>query len=108
MRVQLTPRESGRSVRPRTLRRDERGAVAVLSAALATLLCLMAGFSVDFGMAYNMKRQLQTSADAAALAAASVYAKYPGSCDQLLAKPAYKTEAQAAADAEALNNESQQ
>jgi len=53
-----------------------------------------------------MKRQLQTSADAAALAAASVYAKYPGSCSQLIAKPAYKTEAQAAADDEALANES--
>jgi len=105
VRVQLTPTATApRGKAPR--RRNERGAVAVLSAALATILCLMAGFSIDFGMAYNMKRQLQTSADAAALAAASVYAKYPGSCSQLIAKPAYKTEAQAAADDEALANES--
>ena len=106
MRVQLTSRITRDGRQRSHRRRNERGAVAILSAALATILCLMAGFSVDFGMAYNMKRQLQTSADAAALAAASVYAKYPGSCSQLIAKTAYKTEAQAAADSESLANQS--
>ncbi|HET6562741.1 MAG TPA: pilus assembly protein TadG-related protein [Marmoricola sp.] len=79
-------------------RRDEAGAVAVLIAVLATVLLVIAAFVVDLGMAYVSKRQLQTSADAAALAAASVYAQYPGSCSQLLGNTDYLAEAQQAAD----------
>jgi Flp pilus assembly protein TadG len=85
-------------------RRNERGAVAVLAAAMSVMLCLFAGFAVDFGMAYNSKRQLQTSADAAALAAASVYARYPGTCATLAANSSYRAAAQSAADAVSADN----
>lgn len=85
MRIQLTNRRS-----------DESGAIAVMAGLLATTLALMAGFAVDFGMAYNSKRQLQTAADAASLAAAAVYSKYPGACDPTFVA-AHEAEARAAA-----------
>jgi hypothetical protein len=63
------------------------------------VLMVTSAFAVDLGIAFNSKRQLQTAADAAVLAAAAVYAKYPGTCAQLVTNTAYLTEAQAAADA---------
>jgi Flp pilus assembly protein TadG len=92
----------------RTRRRGEHGAVAVLVAALAAVLLLVAAFVVDLGMAYVSKRQLQTSADAAALAAASVYAQYPGDCSALSKNAAYRTKAQQAADSIAEQNRTDQ
>jgi Flp pilus assembly protein TadG len=86
--------------------RDDTGAVAILIAVLATILLLIGAFVVDLGMAYVSKRQLQTSADAAALAAASVYAQYPGSCSQLSSNQDYAKEAQSAADKIAEENRS--
>ena len=83
MRVQLS----------RRLARDERGAIALLSAVLAISLVVFAAFAVDFGMAYTSKRQLQTAADAGALAAASYYAQKPGKCSALKANPTYLTDA---------------
>jgi len=96
MRVLLTP---GRRDA------DERGATAILVAVLSTVLLGVSAFAVDFGMAYASKRQLQTAVDAASLAAASVYASHPGSCDDLAAEthPARAT-AQSTADAVLLEN----
>ena len=78
--------------------KDEEGAVAILVAIMAVLILVLSAFVVDLGAAYNSKRQLQTAADSSALAAAAVYAKYPGTCAQLIANAAYEAEAQAAAD----------
>lgn len=62
---------------------DERGAIAILSAILAVVLIAISAFAVDFGMAYRSKRQLQTAADAAALAAGAYYAQQYGDCTTL-------------------------
>src|SRR5690348_15870901 len=53
--------------------RSEDGAIAVIVAAFATAMFVLAGFAVDLGTAYNSKQQLQSAADAASLAALSVY-----------------------------------
>lgn len=75
MRVQLVGRGGGT--------RGEHGVVTVISALLICGVFLaLAAFTLDLGMAYTSKRQLQTAADSAALAAAAVYAQYPGTCDQ--------------------------
>lgn len=62
-------------------RRDETGATALLVGAMAVVLVLMASFTVDFGMAYVSKRQLQTAADGASLAAAATFADLPSTLD---------------------------
>lgn len=80
-------------------RRDQEGAVAVLMAALVVLLFVASAFVVDLGQSYVSKRQLQTAADSAVLAAGSVYANYQGTCNTLAMNSVYKAEAQAAADA---------
>lgn len=54
----------------RRLPGDRRGAVAVLIALLLPLLVAVLGLVIDVGMAYAEKNALQTSAEAAALAAA--------------------------------------
>ena len=65
----------------RRLRRDgERGAVAVVVALLSVVVIGIGAFTVDFGLAYADTRQLQTSADAGALAAANVFKRTPGAC----------------------------
>ncbi len=51
--------------------RDERGAVAVVSAVLATVLFVVAALVIDLGMARDMRQQDQIAADASALAGAS-------------------------------------
>jgi hypothetical protein len=83
----------------RDRRSDDRGAVAVLVGLLAVVLVGMSAFTVDLGMAYVSKRQLQTASDAAALAAASVYTQKWGSCVTLRLDNTAKAQAQAAADA---------
>lgn len=94
MRVQL-----------RSRRRDESGAIALLAAFLATALCVVAAFTVDFGIAYVSKQQLQEGADAGALAAAQVYKGKTGvPCATLAADSTLKAEAQSAADAWAEQN----
>ncbi|MEO5664776.1 MAG: pilus assembly protein TadG-related protein [Nocardioides sp.] len=72
-------------VQVRRRRRDERGVVAILVAIVAVVLLILSAFVVDLGMAYTSKRQLQTAADAAALAAAKRFAAEPGTCAQLAA-----------------------
>ncbi len=74
MRVQVTHRD-----------RDEKGVVALIVAVLAGVLLIASAFVVDLGVAYTSKRQLQTAADAAALAAAKRFAAEPGTCAQLKA-----------------------
>lgn len=55
-------------------RRDESGAIAVVVGVLAVSLIGLVAFVGDVGVAYANKRQMQTSADAAALGAAGVFA----------------------------------
>lgn len=59
-------------------RRDDHGAVAVLTAVLALMLFGIAALVVDLGIARDNRRQAQNTADAAALAAANaLYASTP-------------------------------
>ena len=68
-------------MRVQVRRRDERGAVAIITALLAVLLLGISAFTVDMGMAYVTKRQLSSASDAAALAADMVYkSQYKGLC----------------------------
>lgn len=98
MRVQLIGRA------PRRRPRDEQGAVALMAAALATILCLLAAFTVDLGVAYTSKRKLQTATDSGALAAAAVYKGQTRPCTQLITDSGLKTLAQQAADKWAAQN----
>lgn len=75
-------------------RRGEEGAVALIVAVLVVAFFTIAASTIDFGQAYVTKRQLSTSADAAALAAAQYYATLPGTCVQLSASSTYATNAQ--------------
>jgi Putative Flp pilus-assembly TadE/G-like len=77
----------------------QRGAVALLTAFSAVVLCVMAAFVVDFGQAYANKNQAQTAADAAALAAGKVYGGRTGTCDTLAADTTIEHQALAQADA---------
>lgn len=52
------------------LMRDERGAIAVMVTLLLSVLLGMLSLGVEYGSWYAARRQLQTAADAAALAAA--------------------------------------
>jgi Flp pilus assembly protein TadG len=78
--------------------RQEQGAVAILAAVLASTLLVLAAFTVDFGMAYVSKQQLQEAADAGALAAVQVYKGQTRPCSALAADPVLLGKAQAAAD----------
>ena len=86
------------------VRRDERGAVAVVVALMMIVLCICAALVTDFGMAYVNKRQAQTAADAAVLAAGRVIAGQSGSCADLTANTALMSGANAAADQLRLAN----
>ena len=55
----------------RDLARDERGTIAIMAAGTLFMALLVLGLVVDFGFAFNLRNQLQRSADAAALAGAS-------------------------------------
>jgi len=50
--------------------KDEEGSVTILVALMMTVLMGFAALSVDIGMLYNQKREVQNAADAAALAGA--------------------------------------
>jgi Flp pilus assembly protein TadG len=56
------------------LLRDDDGATAVTVALVIVMLILFAAIAVDLGYAYSVRRQLQTAADAAALAGCRVLA----------------------------------
>ena len=51
-------------------RRDERGAVLIITVIMLVVLLGIAALAVDLGYAYEMRRQVQNTADAAALGAA--------------------------------------
>jgi Flp pilus assembly protein TadG len=86
------------AARLRSRRYDERGAFAIVFSALTVMLLVLSAFTVDLGQAYVSKRQLQTAADAGALAAAQVYKGQTLTCTQLLTNAPLKTSAQTAAD----------
>ncbi|UDY22638.1 TadE/TadG family type IV pilus assembly protein [Nocardioides sp. Kera G14] len=50
----------------------ERGAIAVMAAALSVVMFVAAAFAVDLGQAYVVRRDTQNSADSAALAGAGI------------------------------------
>jgi Flp pilus assembly protein TadG len=94
----------GLTSRLRNRRYDEGGAFAIVFAALVVMLLVLSAFTVDLGQAYVSKRQLQTAADAGALAAAQVYKGQTLTCQQLLSNAPLKTAAQQAADRWAQQN----
>lgn len=59
------------SMSPRTLRRQRRGAIAVLAAVFLVVMLAMIAFAVDIGYLGLAKTQLQVAADSSALAAAA-------------------------------------
>lgn len=85
MRVQLSRR-----------RRSEDGVVAIIVVLVTVVLLIVSAFVADLGVAYTSKRQLQTAADAGALAAAKRFAEEPGTCAQLKAN--FTDEAEGAAE----------
>ncbi len=91
-------------MRQRERSRDESGAVALLAAFLATGLVVISAFTLDFGLAYTSKQQLQEAADAGALAAAQVYKGHTGTCTTLATDVVLKQQAQNAANTWAEQN----
>jgi hypothetical protein len=69
----------------RRSRGDERGSIAIMTAALAALLILIGAMGVDLGNAMNRKKLTQTSADFAALAGAAGLPSTAASTTQLVA-----------------------
>jgi len=65
------------SENPRSLVKDEGGAVAMIFAITLFLVLSMVGGAVDLGRAYSAKAKLQAATDAASLAAASRYINDP-------------------------------
>ena len=59
--------------------RAETGQSAVIVALLMTVICGFAALAIDLGYGYYQKNDLQTAADAAALAAASQLPKMTNS-----------------------------
>ncbi len=56
-----------------TLKKDDRGNFAILTALIIVPLLIGAGTVVDLGLAYDERERLQTATDAASLAGASYY-----------------------------------
>lgn len=83
---------------------SESGAVAVTVAALSLVLVGVGAFTLDFGMSYASTRQLQTSADAAALAAANYLKSQPGTCATIVVTSSVITTARDTADSIMLEN----
>lgn len=61
--------------------RSENGAIAVMAAAMIVLMIAMFGFALDLSRTYNRKVELQSVADAAALAAANALDGTPDGVD---------------------------
>ena len=83
--------------------RDERGAVAVLTALLMVGLMIMAAIVVDLGMARDVRRQSQNASDAASLAGAIKLYPNTALCPTGGPKPCF-TEAVDAVKSYALQN----
>ena len=65
------------------IRRDERGQAFVITALLLVVLCGMCALVLDVGAWFRDKRQLQATADAAALAGAQALPTNWGTAKQL-------------------------
>ncbi len=69
------------------LRRDDRGAVAVVVSVLMVVFIGLSAFTIDYGYAYAQRRALSSTADGAALAAAEEFRRTRTSnqtCDTML------------------------
>jgi Flp pilus assembly protein TadG len=86
------------------LKPEDSGAVAIIVALSTVGLAIVAAFSTDLGLAYNSSRQLQTSADAASLAAAGQLASHPGTCATIVADTAAVSAARTLADQVSQSN----
>lgn len=75
----------------------------MIVAIMAVFLLGVTAFTADFGLAYANKRQIQTAADAAVLAAASELSRYPGACATAISTGG--TAARAEADAKVAAND---
>jgi Flp pilus assembly protein TadG len=53
------------------LAKDERGSISIMAVGVLVICLLTLGLVLDFGFAFNMRNQLQRTADAAALAGAT-------------------------------------
>lgn len=104
--TRLDPHGAGALRRRLETRTSERGAVAVTVALMMVVLVGIGAFTLDFGMSYASTRQLQAASDAAALAAANVFADKPGSCATVLATPAWTAAAANAASSIREDNRS--
>jgi uncharacterized membrane protein len=62
----------------RSLLRDERGAVGIVAALAAPVLVGIVALGVEVGLWYAVKREAQTAADSAAIAAARAVASGQG------------------------------
>jgi hypothetical protein len=60
---------------------NERGSVSVMLALCMTVVIGAGALAIDAGQVWSKRRQLITAADAAAFAAAEVYAEYGNGCD---------------------------
>ena len=69
--------------------RDDEGATAGVVALVIVIIILFAAVAVDLGYAFTVRRQLQTAADAAALAGCRVLADGGSEADVLLEVEAY-------------------
>jgi Flp pilus assembly protein TadG len=76
-------------------RGDEHGAIAIITAILATMLFIIAALVVDIGLARDTKRQSQNAADSSALAAGNVLYLTGASCTTA---PCFNQAVQAAKD----------
>jgi Flp pilus assembly protein TadG len=65
---------------PSADRREDRGAVAIMVAVLASVLFVIAALVVDLGLGRDTKRQSQNAADASALAAGNVLYETDATC----------------------------
>ena len=72
--------------------------MAVLAAVFSTSLLIVAAIAVDISIAFVSKRQLQTAADAGALAATQVYNGQSRACADLTTDAVLRQQAQQAAD----------
>lgn len=86
-------------MRIQQLTKSDDGAVAVLTALLMFFVIIgISAFTVDFGGAFVVKRDVANGADAAALSAAKELSKNSGTCATIAINPASTLTAQTAAD----------
>ncbi len=81
-------RDSKRTGRPRSLLRDPRGTVAVYVVIAAPVLLGIGALSIDLGRLMTVNTELQSAADAAAMAGARELDQFPGSRDRARATAA--------------------